>query len=172
MYAIMLSRRVFRCLVKTSLKLSLVCICGLSCLFPDVKTMKKFKESLACQLINFWNMLNQDGLLWLQLYCKLLKSLMVLNNTFSLMSVQNSLSLCITKCTKKSVIKSNAMQRYFGWDSLCCGSCWYIQLISVDPYITLRMCVTSFNSNGKISKVRGICKVGCKRVTCYQNCTS
>ena len=43
MYVIMLFRRVFRGLVKTSLNLSLlVCIYSLSCLVPDMKTMKKF----------------------------------------------------------------------------------------------------------------------------------
>ena len=63
---------------KTSLNLSLVCIYGLSCLLPDMKIMKKFKESLACRFLNFWNMLNEDDSLWLQLCCELLNSLMVL----------------------------------------------------------------------------------------------
>ena len=41
---------------------------------------------------------------------------------------------------------------------------------TINPYITLRMYVTSFDNNGKISKAGGICRVGCKKVTWYQNC--
>ena len=48
-----LSRRVFRCLLKTYLNLLLVCIYGLNCLLPNVKTMKEFNESLACRPLNF-----------------------------------------------------------------------------------------------------------------------
>ena len=62
MYVIMLPRRVFRCLVKTSLNLPLVCIYGFNCFSPYLKIMKKFKENLACCLKNFWNIFNQDGL--------------------------------------------------------------------------------------------------------------
>ena len=106
---------------------------------------------MACRLINFWNMLNQDGLLC----CELLNSLMVLNNTYSLMYLQNSLSFYIIKYTKRLAIKSNI--KIF-WLEFTMG-------LTVNPYITLRMCVTNFDNNGKISKVRGICWVGCKRVT-------
>lgn len=40
----------------------LLCIYGLDSLLPDVKAMKKFKENLACRLINFCNTLNQASL--------------------------------------------------------------------------------------------------------------
>ena len=43
--------------------------------------------------------------------------------------------------------------------------------MNFNPCITLRMCVTSFDNNGKISTARGICQVSLKRVTWYQNCT-
>ena len=57
-------------------------------------------------------------------------------------------------------------------------SCWYIQPIScvftqgwtVNEYITLRVGVTSVCNNVKISKARGVWRVGCKRVARYQNC--
>ena len=60
---------------------------------------EEVQESLACWLIN---------LLWLRLFSELLNSLMILNNTSLLMSLQNSLPFCIIKRTKKSVIKSSA----------------------------------------------------------------
>ena len=103
----MLPRRVFRCLVKTSLNLSLVCLYVSSCLPPYWKIMKKFKENLACWPKNFWNILIQDGLLWLQLYFELMSSLMVLSTTSLLMSLINSFPFCIIKHTKRSLIKWN-----------------------------------------------------------------
>ena len=51
--------------------------------------------------------LNHNGSLWLQLYCELLNSLMVLNKTSSLMSLQNRLKFCIIKHIKRSLIKLN-----------------------------------------------------------------
>ena len=108
MCVIMLPRRVFRCLVKTSLNLSLDCIYGLSCLSSDLKIIKKFKQSSACRLKNLWIMSNQDGLLWIQLYCELLTSFMVLNTISLLIPLENCLSFYIIKHTKRlSKIWSN-----------------------------------------------------------------
>ena len=72
-----LSRKVFKCLVKTSLNLSLVCIYG----------FKLFKF-MACWLVNFWNTLNQDCSLWLQLHCELLNSLSEKIEYFQIVKVQ------------------------------------------------------------------------------------
>ena len=107
MYVIMLPRKVRRCLVKTSLSLLLVCIYGLKLFTSRLKIVKKFKESLACWLKNVWDMLNLDGLLWLQLCSELLNSLVVLNTTSLLMSLENNLPFSVIKYTKRSLIKSN-----------------------------------------------------------------
>ena len=52
-------------------------------------------------------MWNQNGSLWLQFYCKMLNSFIILNSTPSLMPLRNSLPCCTIKHTKRSVIKSN-----------------------------------------------------------------
>lgn len=130
----------------------LLCIYGLDSLLPDVKAMKKFKENLACRLINFCNTLNQA-------WCKLLNSLMVLSNTFSLMSLQNSLPYCIIKDTKRSVINWNInifwpkftlLQQLLMY-STDFYSCVVPKGWIVNPYIAFRISVTNFVNNEKIS---------------------
>ena len=88
--------------MKTFLDFSLACLCGLRCLVPDMKTMEKFKEGLSCEWINFWNILNQDGSLYLQLYSELL------------MSLQISFPFCIIKehTYKKTYIQKNIHKTY------------------------------------------------------------
>ena len=150
MYVLVLPRRAFRCLVETSLNFLLVFMYGLKLFTFRLKIMKKFKGSLACRLKNFWRMLNQDGFLWIQLYSERWNSLMVLNTTSMLMSLENNHPLSIIKHTKRSLIKSNIKIFWpkftlleqlliYSINFLCCSK------------IT---CVTSFFNNGKISKAR------------------
>ena len=131
-------------------------------------------------LPTFCNTLNQYGLVWLHIHCELFESFMVLNNTSSLMSMQRSLPVFIIKHTKSSLIKSNVKifwPKYTLLPQLLIYStdffCYFkrVNCKSTNTLNTLRVCVSGFDNNGKISKVTGICRVVCKRVTWYQNCT-
>ena len=84
MYVIVPFRRFF------ALNASLVCI-WFKLSASICQDYKKVERKLGLLAHKFWNMLNQDGSLWLHFYWKLLNKLMVLNSTSFLMSQENKI---------------------------------------------------------------------------------
>lgn len=165
----MLPRKVFECLVKNCLNLSLVCIYGSAVYCHTWRLWRCSKKVWPASSKTFdtgWIKVSYFG----SNFCEFLNSLKILNTTSLLMSLKNSLPFCIIKHRKRSLIKLNIMfwpkfalleqLQIYSTDVLCCS-----KKLNIYPYIILRMCVTSFYNNGKISKVRVICQVGVQIVS-------